>query len=186
MHHQFGAVCGNILFSFLNTFSVQSMAITTRSMNQLEDNQPREEEVAPPPTNQVLSTQRVLETMRELVGQNQQILQLMLTAQGGAQPGPQVRGAPPLGCQGTPHMGAPHPGATFGAHLGAPLGAQHGRAPHEGLPPPPPPAPASQGGDPHLQEDEGENQSMGHGNHFQDNRTSQSMGREKLEKYKIN
>ena len=108
------------------------------------------------------------------MAQNQQILQLMLTAQGGAQPGPQVRGAPPLGCQGTPHMGAPHPGATFGAHLGAlptgaPLGAQHGRAPHEGLPHPPSPTPAPHGGDPPLQEDEGENQSMGYGSHFHDN-----------------
>ena len=70
-------------------------------------------------------------------------------------------------------MGAPHPGGTFGAHLGAPpmgapLVAQHGRAPHEGLPPPPP-APTPHGGDPPLQEDEGENQSMGHGSHFHDN-----------------
>ena len=137
-------------------------------MNQLEDNQPREKEVAPPPTNQVPSTQQVLETMQELVAQNKQILQLMLTAQGGAQPGPLVKRAPPLGCQGTPHMGAPHPGATFGAYLSAPpMGAQHGRAPHEGLPPPP--AHASHGGDPPLQEDEGENQSMGQRSHFHDN-----------------
>ena len=33
--------------------------------------------------------------------------------------------------------------------------------PHEGLLPPPPPAPAPHGEDPPLQEDEGENQSMG-------------------------
>ena len=108
------------------------------------------------------------------MSQNQQILQLMLTAQGGAQLGPQVRGAPPLGCQGTPHMGAPHLGTTFRAHLGAPptgapLSAQHRRPPHEGLPSPPPPALAPHSGDPPLQEDEGENQSMGHVSHFHDN-----------------
>ena len=170
VHHQFGAVCGKVLFSFLNTFSVQSMAIKTRSMNQPEDIQPREEEVAPPPTNQVPSTQQVLETMEELVASNQQILQLMLTAQGGAQPRPQVRGVPLLRYQGTPHMGVPHPGTTFGAHLGAPpMGAQHGRALYEGLPPSPPLAPAPHGGDPPLQEDEGENQSMGHASDVHDN-----------------
>ena len=89
-------------------------------------------------------------------------------------------------------MGAPHPSPTFGVylgapHMGAPLGAQHGRAPHEGLPPPPLPAPAPQGGDPPLQEDEGENQSMGHGSHFHDNSGELPInGTRKLEKYKIN
>ena len=53
--------------------------------------------------------------------------------------------------------------------MGAPLSAQHGRAPHEGLPPPPPLTPAPHGGDPPLQGDEGENQGIGHGSPFHDN-----------------
>ena len=88
--------------------------------------------------------------MQELVTQNQQILQLMLVEQGGAQPvGPQARGAPRLGRQGAPGtpLGAPP--------MGDPLGAPYRGAHHEG-PPHPPPAPVSHGGDPLFQEEEDE------------------------------
>ena len=76
-------------------------------MNQPEENPPREEEVASPPTNPVPNAQQMLETM-----------QLMLIGrQGGAQlGGPQARGASRPGRQGAPHLVAP---------LGAPLGALH-------------------------------------------------------------
>ena len=118
--------------------SPEPMAITTRSMNQPEDNPPREEEVAPPPTNPVPNApapnpQQMLETMQQLVAQNQQILQLMLAGQGGAQLGGAQHGGP----QGAPrpgHQGAPHLGARagLGTPFGVPLGVPHRGAHHEG------------------------------------------------------
>ena len=146
------------------------MAITTRSMNQHEETPTRGEEVAPPVTNPfpnapAPNSQQMLETMQQLVVQNQQMLQLMLTEQGGAQLGrAQVREG-----QGTLHPAAPHPAAPHlgdPVRLGDPLGVSQG-APHRGTPYEefPPPPPVSHGGNPHLQEDEGENQSMEHGSH---------------------
>ena len=155
VHHQFGAVCGNC-DKFLIFKHCGPMAITTRSMNQHEENPTRGEEVAPPVTNPfpnapTPNSQQMLETMQQLVVQNQQMLQLMLTGQGTLHPA-------------APHPAAPHLGdpVRLGAPLGVSQGAPHRGTPYEEFPPPPP---VSHGGNPHLQEDEGENQSMEHGSH---------------------
>ena len=130
------------------------MVITTRSSRRPEDNStqsgqpgpsgrpnsPRLENgdgpiaTNPAPNAHAPSPYQMMETMQQLLTQNQQILQLMIANQGGAQFGvlpqeihcPEHHGAPHLGAnpQGVQGRGARQGGGvTLGTRGGNPLGA---------------------------------------------------------------